>query len=158
MTVTRTHIAHGAFRLWHTFSSENLYTAQQGTTRNLMDYNGTNSELYKYQWDYIHNPQQGIVRWMVEDEESEALKWNTVAHWKTNPYFKELNEKNIYLQYAEEQQKYNHTIPTSIRIFDKDLAKSIFGFEPKFVNYDFLQDNDANSFHPRYFVPYETNR
>ena len=55
-------VAHGAFRLWHTFSSENLYTAQQGTTRNLMDYNGTNSELYKYQWNYIHNPQQGIVR------------------------------------------------------------------------------------------------
>ncbi len=72
MTATRTHIAHGAFRLWHTFSSENLYTAQQGTTRNLMGYNSTNSELYKYQWDYIHNPQQGIVRWMVEDDESES--------------------------------------------------------------------------------------
>ena len=67
-------LAHGAFRLWHTFSSENLYTAQQGTTRNLMDYNGTNAELFKYQWDYIHNPQQGIVRWLVEDEESEAWK------------------------------------------------------------------------------------
>ena len=40
----------------------------------------------------------------------------------------------------------------------ENLAKSIFGFEPKFVNYDFLQDNDANSFHPRYYVPYETNR
>ena len=71
MTTTRTHIAHGAFRLWHTFSSENLYTAQQGTTRNLMDYNGTNSELYKYQWDYIHNPQEGIVRWLVDDDEGE---------------------------------------------------------------------------------------
>jgi len=88
----------------------------------------------------------------------ESLKWSTIAHWKTNPYFKELNEKNIYLQYAEEQQKYNHTIPTSIRIFDNNLAKSIFGFEPKFVNYDFLQGNDVKSFHPRYYVPYETNR
>ena len=72
MTATRTHTAHGAFRLWHTFSSENLYTVQQGTTRNLMDYNDTNSELYKYQWDYIHNPQQGIVRWLVEEDESES--------------------------------------------------------------------------------------
>ncbi|MBR6081544.1 MAG: hypothetical protein IKP62_01295 [Salinivirgaceae bacterium] len=79
MTATRTHIAHGAFRLWHTFSSENLYTAQQGTTRNLMDYNGTNSELYKYQWDYIHNPQQGIVRWMVDDEESELTNSKTIV-------------------------------------------------------------------------------
>ena len=67
-------LGHGAFRLWHTFSSENLYTAQQGTTRNLMDYNGTNAELYKYQWDYIHNPQEDIVRWMVEDEEGKYVE------------------------------------------------------------------------------------
>ena len=66
-------LGHGAFRLWHTFSSENIYTAQQGTTRNLMDYNGTAAELFKYQWDYIHNPQQGIVRWLVEEEEGEAI-------------------------------------------------------------------------------------
>ncbi len=66
-------LAHGAFHLWHTFSSSNTYTAPQGTTANLMDYNGTNAELYKYQWDYIHNPQQGIVRWMVDEEESEAI-------------------------------------------------------------------------------------
>ncbi|MBO7144592.1 MAG: hypothetical protein J6W13_07180, partial [Salinivirgaceae bacterium] len=67
-------LAHGAFCLWHTFSSENIYVAQRGSTQNLMDYNGTNAELYKYQWDYIHNPQEGIVRWMVEDEEGEAWK------------------------------------------------------------------------------------
>ena len=64
-------LAHGAFHLWHTFSSSNTYTAPQGTTNNLMDYNGTADELYKYQWDYIHNPQQGIVRWLVDDEEGE---------------------------------------------------------------------------------------
>jgi len=80
-------IAHGAFRLWHTFSSENLYTAPQGTTQNLMDYNGTAAELYKYQWDYIHNPQQGIVRWMVDDDESAVIKNEKVTGvWKTvNP-------------------------------------------------------------------------
>ncbi len=80
-------LAHGAFRLWHTFSSENIYVAQQGSTQNLMDYNGTNSELYKYQWDYIHNPQQGIVRWMVDDEESAVIKNEKVTGvWKTvNP-------------------------------------------------------------------------
>ena len=38
-----------------------------------MDYNGTNSELYKYQWDYIHNPQEGIVRWLVDDEEGDSF-------------------------------------------------------------------------------------
>ena len=72
-------IAHGAFHLWHTFSSSNTYTAPQGTTNNLMDYNGTNSELYKYQWDYIHNPQQGIVRWMVEEEEGEMTTKNAIV-------------------------------------------------------------------------------
>lgn len=65
-------LAHGAFRLWHTFSSENIYVAQRGSTKNLMDYNGTNAELFKYQWDYIHNPEEGIVKWMVDDEEGEA--------------------------------------------------------------------------------------
>ena len=69
-------LAHGAFRLWHTFSGSNLYTAPQGTTANLMDYNGTASELYKYQWDYIHNPRGGIVRWLVEDEGEGALMAN----------------------------------------------------------------------------------
>lgn len=78
MTTTRTHTSHGAFRLWHTFSSENIYVAQRGSTKNLMDYNGTNSELYKYQWDYIHNPQEGVVRWMVEDDEGEAKMKNIV--------------------------------------------------------------------------------
>ena len=71
-------LAHGAFRLWHTFSSENIYVAQQGSTQNLMDYNGTNAELYKYQWDYIHNPQEGVVRWMVDDEEGDAKVKNVV--------------------------------------------------------------------------------
>ena len=52
-----------------------------------MDYNGTNSELYKYQWDYIHNPQEGVVRWMVDDEESAVIKNEKVTGvWKTvNP-------------------------------------------------------------------------
>lgn len=66
-------LAHGAFRLWHTFSSENIYVAQRGSTKNLMDYNGTNAELFKYQWDYIHNPEEGIVKWMVDDEEGENI-------------------------------------------------------------------------------------
>ncbi|MBR5644083.1 MAG: fibronectin type III domain-containing protein [Salinivirgaceae bacterium] len=77
-------LAHGAFRLWHTFSSENIYVAQQGSTQNLMDYNGTNSELYKYQWDYIHNPQQGIVRWMVDDEEGKYYEATTTDIWNRN--------------------------------------------------------------------------
>jgi len=45
-------LGHGAFRLYHTFSSDNRYILPEGTTDNLMDYNG-GTALYKYQWDYI---------------------------------------------------------------------------------------------------------
>ena len=118
MTTTRTHIAHGAFRLWHTFSSENLYTAQQGTTRNLMDYNGTNSELYKYQWDYIHNPQAGIVRWLVDDEESEAVIENVVVTWEKDYTF---DPKKHYLY-----SKKNLVFVKMGRMKEKDPTQSLF--------------------------------
>ena len=45
-------LGHGVFRLYHTFSSDNRYVLPEGTTDNLMDYNG-GTALYKYQWDYI---------------------------------------------------------------------------------------------------------
>jgi hypothetical protein len=42
-------LGHGAFRLYHTFSSKNVVTLTQGTTDNLMDYssNTTATALYK---------------------------------------------------------------------------------------------------------------
>jgi hypothetical protein len=46
-------LAHGAFRLEHTFSEFPALT--QGITKNLMDY-PAGVELYKYQWDNVHNP------------------------------------------------------------------------------------------------------
>ncbi len=64
-------LGHGAFHLWHTFSTENKYVASQGATTNLMDYsnNATSTDLYKYQWDYIHNPEFVVFR--GDDEEGE---------------------------------------------------------------------------------------
>lgn len=60
-------LGHGAFRLRHTFSPED-FKAAQGTTDNLMDYNkGTN--LKKYQWDNIHDP-EAMVSWLEGEEES----------------------------------------------------------------------------------------
>jgi len=45
------------FSLRHTFSTKNFVPLPQGTTDNLMDYAGTQAtKLYKYQWDYIHDP------------------------------------------------------------------------------------------------------
>ncbi|HEY9049626.1 MAG TPA: hypothetical protein VIN08_27200, partial [Ohtaekwangia sp.] len=60
-------IGHGAFNLQHTFKE--YPSLAQGSTDNLMDYaNGT--ALYKYQWDYIHDPQKVIG--LFEDDEDAA--------------------------------------------------------------------------------------
>ncbi|MCD9017600.1 fibronectin type III domain-containing protein [Parachryseolinea silvisoli] len=61
-------LGHGAFNLKHTFSEFGGLT--KGTTDNLMDYNhGT--ALYKYQWDYVHEPQR-VFGLFEDDEESES--------------------------------------------------------------------------------------
>jgi hypothetical protein len=60
-------LAHGTFNLKHTFSDKafwRLYGSAprfaEGSTQNLMDYtNGT--ELWKYQWDLIHDPERIVL-------------------------------------------------------------------------------------------------
>jgi len=63
-------LGHGAFRLWHTFSSENTYVMTQNSTDNLMDYNN-GQRLHKYQWDFIQDP-EAMIAW-GQDEEEGAL-------------------------------------------------------------------------------------
>jgi prepilin-type processing-associated H-X9-DG protein len=48
-------LGHGAFHLKHSFDDDELGSSSKSTTNNLMDYS-TGTMLYKYQWDYIHNP------------------------------------------------------------------------------------------------------
>ncbi|WP_421892905.1 fibronectin type III domain-containing protein [Marinoscillum sp.] len=61
-------LAHGAFRLRHTFSPE-AFIATQGSTNNLMDYLSAGAtHLYKHQWDNVHNP-EGVTSWLQDDEE-----------------------------------------------------------------------------------------
>lgn len=64
-------VGHGAFRLYHTFSSQNPYTEPKGQTNNLMDYNN-GTHLHKYQWDYIHDP-QAMIAWAQDDDESASI-------------------------------------------------------------------------------------
>jgi hypothetical protein len=64
-------IGHGAFRLWHTFSSNSSFIRSEKTTNNLMDYNN-GTHLNKYQWDFIHNP-EAMIAWTVDDEEAEMM-------------------------------------------------------------------------------------
>ncbi len=59
-------LAHGAFRLKHTF---NEYPEMaQGSTDNLLDY-GPGSRLMKWQWDLIHDP-VAMIGWLDSDEEA----------------------------------------------------------------------------------------
>ena len=61
-------LGHGAFNLKHTFSEHNL---PGGMTDNMMDYSD-GTALYKYQWDYIHDP-QAVMGLFEEDEEGESV-------------------------------------------------------------------------------------
>ncbi|ALO13898.1 hypothetical protein L21SP5_00218 [Salinivirga cyanobacteriivorans] len=65
-------LGHGVFNLRHTFSEENSFTLPQGETDNLMDYS-TGTELWKYQWDLIHNPEGG---WHIFEDVEEGLYEN----------------------------------------------------------------------------------
>jgi hypothetical protein len=77
-------LGHGVFRLEHTFSEKGL---PQSQTTNLMDYTDDGTDLYKYQWDYVHDPVNVVTlfdgdeeaslydcpRWFGTDEECESV-------------------------------------------------------------------------------------
>jgi hypothetical protein len=88
-----------------------------------------------------------IVWWDYPDKDFDIVDWHKTSICK-NQY----GGGVLTLQYTEEQDVWNYSLPTSIRILDKDLAISIFGFEPKYVNYDFVEDG---KYTPKYHVKYE---
>jgi hypothetical protein len=56
-----------------------------------------------------------------------------------------VKETTIMIQYVDTGNKRNSKVNgTSIFIEDKELAKEIFGFEPKFINYELM--NNSNDF------------
>ena len=94
---------------------------------------------------------------MEENQEIMVLEnissWNDIVDWSSSSTYTYFDENELFLQYVDEKDKYNNEAPTSIRILDMNLAKEIFGFEPKFVNYDFAQEG---SFVPRFYSPYKS--
>ncbi len=82
-------IAHGVFNLRHSFSHENRHMLSEGTTDNLLDYNG-GTALYKYQWDLIHDPEKIWFAWLEEEGEGEMVLTDEI---KKNLIFKRLYEK-----------------------------------------------------------------
>ncbi|WP_421892614.1 hypothetical protein [Marinoscillum sp.] len=88
-------LAHGAFRLRHTFSPE-AFIATQGSTDNLMDYSSGATHLYKHQWDNVHNP-EGVTSWLQVDEEG-------AMEGEQNPVESFVSEKLTTLNLNAEQQ------------------------------------------------------
>ncbi|MEQ8687555.1 MAG: DUF5675 family protein [Imperialibacter sp.] len=69
LTKTIAHeLGHGVFHLEHTFSEKGL---PQGQTNNLMDYTANGTALYKYQWDYVHDPVNVVT--LFDDDEEGAM-------------------------------------------------------------------------------------
>ncbi|MFT3737192.1 MAG: hypothetical protein QM786_00360 [Breznakibacter sp.] len=77
-------LGHGTFNLKHTFSDKAFGRGSgkapvfaEKTTQNLMDYvNGT--ELWKYQWDLIHDPETVWLNFLQGEEEGAGGKPNRV--------------------------------------------------------------------------------
>ncbi len=61
-------LGHGAFHLQHIF--DRFPDLRPGATDNLMDY-GQGRDLYKYQWDNIHDPESNFT---LFDEEGEGAR------------------------------------------------------------------------------------
>jgi hypothetical protein len=64
-------LGHGAFNLFHTFSSKN-FIATEHSTQNLMDYAG-GTELWKHQWELVQNPQNLLFAWAQDEKEGEKV-------------------------------------------------------------------------------------
>ncbi len=78
-TVLGHELGHGAFNLRHTFSDKAQYYFPERTTQNLMDY-ANGEELWKYQWDLIHNPEK-ILFSIFQDEDEGALVGEGFANY-----------------------------------------------------------------------------
>ncbi|NJM14256.1 MAG: hypothetical protein HC896_01725 [Bacteroidales bacterium] len=64
-------LGHGPFHLKHPFSE---FAVTEGSTDNLMDY-GEGTELNKYQWDLIHDPQTMLFAWAQDESEGASHEY-----------------------------------------------------------------------------------
>ncbi|HEY8938232.1 MAG TPA: hypothetical protein VIM65_23580, partial [Cyclobacteriaceae bacterium] len=99
-------IGHGAFNLQHTFKEYPLLA--QGSTDNLMDYaNGT--ALYKYQWDYIHDPQKVIGLFEDDEDAASICTWykGVISYLFPSETDEQLNEREtLYAHIHSNFEKY----------------------------------------------------
>ena len=90
-------LGHGAFRLEHPFSERGL---PRGQTDNLMDYS-RGTTLFKYQWDFTHDP--ASVGLFEEDEDGaledeEAALRRTFKNHLITTYGAEIEEQSCFIR------------------------------------------------------------
>lgn len=113
-------LAHGAFNLRHTFSdkAQHYFPVQQ--TANLMDYAG-GTDLWKYQWDLIHNPESIVFAWAQDESEGEMIRNEKVTGvWKTvnPPQMYEARPKLTYNKIFVPNDDYIKNTHTLIQLVD----------------------------------------
>ena len=70
-------LAHGALALSHTFADgSESYLGEQGTTANLMDYNG-GTALNHIQWQWAHETHRNILGFLDDESEGENISLNS---------------------------------------------------------------------------------
>ena len=107
-------LAHGAFRLQHTFDR---FTVQPGVTDNLLDYNG-GERLYRYQWGNVHDP-EGNFTLFDDREEGESVDITLWRPSREDQFAKVLSDLscatfNTYTGYPDDAQTIMVTIPSTL--------------------------------------------
>jgi len=90
-----------------------------------MDYNGTAAELYKYQWDYIHNPQQGIVRWLADESDGAAIIKKLEIVSEILETIRQANSENLKECNIKEYENITTFISDSFKIDGKTIPIKI---------------------------------
>ncbi|SDD28409.1 hypothetical protein [Williamwhitmania taraxaci] len=120
-------LGHGAFNLRHPFSPEN-FIAAQGTTKNLMDYTGT-TDLWKHQWDLIHDPKTMLFAW-AQDEKEAAM----IASSDTGKFEISISEMNVEFAPGIGEMKLKYKLGDSTKVLlerysEEDFLTKMFVFD-----------------------------
>ena len=129
-------LGHGAFNLYHTFST-NGWGIAENSTNNLMDYNN-GSKLYKPQWDLIHNPETttGLFDGMDEGASMEYVifkgypeeSFEVSDKDKLDLYVLDDNDKNDIKTYKNKFEILtNRLIVLVKKVFDNNISFSTGG-------------------------------
>ncbi|MFH6985245.1 fibronectin type III domain-containing protein [Marinoscillum luteum] len=152
-------LAHGAFRLRHTFSPE-AFIATQGSTNNLMDYSSGATHLYKHQWDNVHNP-ESVASWLQDDEEGAMSKdFEDYLTEIINLYWCAKANSSNYFTYYE----FNKAVKNQSFLWDSDLldlvklirstgSAGVYDYSTSYTD-DIYQSGNGRSAHTYYTLDF----